>query len=885
MNPATGETGLRQATHVWKFDVPLEDQLVVTTREGVKVQTSRWHPFMVMRGTELKEVRADELNARDVILGPERPDSYWPWREYAEVRGLRIDPNIGWLIGFTLGDGSFGYVPSLRQYRLRLFSGTTDVLEKAQAILAEHGIQVSIYQDRRGLYSLATLTQDFVHAMLEACGLQKFGPKDKCIRIPEIIAKSPLDSVRAFVAGLLDSDGCVDEDGSPSYTTASQEMAEDLAALCGLLGYQPSVRAKQPYGKGRSVTYTVGLCVLPQVNRLNEELGSHIANAKRRARLHSDSRKQRRLHLEIEPWRARLQELGLAQKRGHARGQAGACNEDLNYWSCDTEGRCNRDALQRVATLMEQKGDSLGGLLKRVTDYGMEVKSVAPATEYKDYYDLSVAEWNTYAAGTHGMAMIHNTGFTFEKLRPSGAPVRSTHGVASGPVSFMNIFNTTTDTIKQGGVRRGANMGIMRCLSGDTMISVVGGRVAIKDLVGTRPYLYCTDGEKVRVRQADAVFSNGVRETVRVWFDDDSYLDCTPDHRILMADRRTYREAGSLRFGESVAVLNKRLINDRFHLSVTGSCRSVAEHVAVAEMKYGRYPTAAQRNRRPDDTVVHHIDHDPLNNNPDNLQLMTLREHAIHHSLNDPKFESHRARIAADRKGKTWEEYYGAERAAELRQRKSNRMTGLPAWNAGLTGDGYTAHYSNGFGNQHNSPCNHKVVRIEPLGVQEVFDITMSEFHNFVANGIFVHNCDHPDLLRFIHAKNNQTSLTNFNISVTVTDRFMEAVNRGEWFQLEFDERPWTEPIFDPVAQGPYAVWRRPDNATVTFRDRESYLTTDFTNLRREDPPQPGMVYAPDVWNRIIASAHRYAETGRDLHRRSQSPQPHDPFDGADLCN
>jgi ribonucleoside-diphosphate reductase alpha chain len=120
----------------------------------------------------------------------------------------------------------------------------------------------------------------------------------------------------------------------------------------------------------------------------------------------------------------------------------------------------------------------------------------------------------------------------------------------------------------------------------------------------------------------------------------------------------------------------------------------------------------------------------------------------------------------------------------------------------------------------------------------------------------------HPDLFNFIHAKNNQTSLTNFNISVTVTDRFMEAVNRGEWFQLEFDGRPWTEPVFDPVAQGPYAVWRRPDNATITFRDRESYLTTDFASLRREDPPQPGMVYAPDVWNRIIASAHRYAEPG-----------------------
>jgi len=102
----------------------------------------------------------------------------------------------------------------------------------------------------------------------------------------------------------------------------------------------------------------------------------------------------------------------------------------------------------------------------------------------------------------------------------------------------------------------------------------------------------------------------------------------------------------------------------------------------------------------------------------------------------------------------------------------------------------------------------------------------------------------HPDILRFIQAKTDQRSLTNFNISVTITDKFLKAVENNEWFQTEFEGQPWERPVFDPLS------------TNVDGEQGGDYV------YKGQQPPRPGMVYAPDIWERIIASTHRWAEPG-----------------------
>lgn len=331
------------------------------------------------------------------------------------------------------------------------------------------------------------------------------------------------------------------------------------------------------------------------------------------------------------------------------------------------------------------------------------------------------------------------------------------------------------------------------CLGPDTRIRTLGGWKRIADLVGKDFHVWGyseTEGRIVPAKAVKCWETKTVDEVAKVTLDSGAVITCTPDHRFLLRDGKTYVEAQHLAPKTSLMPLYERRVGKQPQLHLNDGTVAVEHRYAyarlVAPLIEGHH--------------IHHLDEDKTNNEPSNLRQLTAAEHCAIHS-NSPEHLEHLRRISnrkgskratekliavnkaragdnhhtrdpdywtEDRRRKTGEQFSESLKASErekdcpgcggvfvgnwkrvyccnnCKATARRRQKGAPEspWRVTSPHEGTC---------QLHAPHNHRVVKVEIVKERTtVYDIEVEGIHNFVAEGVVVHNSHGADAFRYL---------------------------------------------------------------------------------------------------------------------------------------
>lgn len=326
------------------------------------------------------------------------------------------------------------------------------------------------------------------------------------------------------------------------------------------------------------------------------------------------------------------------------------------------------------------------------------------------------------------------------------------------------------------------------CVTGDTRIRTLQGWIPIEDLIGRDDvYVWSYSDVMKRIvpaKVSDAFLSARDAEIVEVGLDDGTSIRCTPNHLFMLRDG-SWCEAGSLDEGTSLMPFYERGKQSDYQIIDLNDGSQAIEHKYVYNWFHGPPPSGWH---------IHHKDEDKTNNDPSNLEALSVADHCritLSRRYKDKEALSLSAKKASataksrHRQQKTcafcqevfmgdWRSIYCNRQCANkangagklIEQQKSfvekeckvcgamfrgapRRRTCSPECvekNRALCTREYLNRRKQGIAAQ---ATNHKVTFVRPAGRADVYDLTVPEYHNFVAEGVVIHNSHRRTAMEF----------------------------------------------------------------------------------------------------------------------------------------